>query len=104
LGRAWQNEPATTAHRLKEAAMDETCRQPSRWGLLALPFLVLLMVPLAVLMALAFYLRALVMGLVQILGWLVGKPSAPTVQTLQGPHFSEAARRVGPGEGEHSVL
>jgi hypothetical protein len=83
--------------------MDETCRPPSRWGLLALPFVVLLVVPLAILMAVALYLRALAVGIGQLLGWLFSRPPAADFEAMQGPHFSETARRLTPDERGHSV-
>ena len=61
-------------------------------GMLAAPVVIVLAVPLAVLAAAALYGRALVMGVVSLLGWRRRKRSE--VSALGAPHFAEPARIV----------
>jgi hypothetical protein len=81
--------------------MDESRRKgPSGWRVLAIPFVVLLMVPLAILMALAYYVRAFVFGVGQMLGMSSETPTG--LQPLQGPHFSDTSHRISQIDGGHS--
>jgi uncharacterized protein (TIGR03067 family) len=64
--------------------MDESFRAPSWRKAPAIPLLFLLMVPLAILMALAYYVRAVV----QLFGRATDRPAA---SPMQGPHFSTHA-------------
>ena len=73
--------------------MDESRRGPSWWRVLAVPFLILLMVPLALLMALAYHVRAVFFGVGQMLGWS-GGPEVAGSSPLHGPHFPLATRRL----------
>jgi len=66
--------------------MDE-CRRWSReiWRLAILPVLLVALVPLAILLALALYLRALVLGVWELAHGLKGRRLA-TERPLPGPH------------------
>ncbi len=78
--------------------MDES---PSKWlrvaGLLAVPATVVLLVPLAILLAFALYARALALAL-----WMAAagfrRRLEPRASALPDPHFAQGARKTTPGQ------
>ena len=82
--------------------MDESRRSISSWWrVLAFPLFLFLMVPLVILMACAYYLRAVVYGVGQLLGWS-GRSAIAGNWKPQPPHFSEISR--GKTQGETSTF